>query len=458
MTVLDSDKNELAMKVATFRFGVIADFVTGGRLAYGDKARLLTEKVERVYEIPGSTKTRISRATIWVWVNTYRSGGCRIEALAPKVRRDQGNYPTLSTTVRMAIKGLKEENAYYTVPVIIKKLRLAKIIGADEVVNKASIYRFLRKEKLLRPSDPTDDRRRFEATHSNAIWQCDILHGPLAFFEALKSAKKAYLMAIIDDHSRLIVHAEFYPTETFETLKLALCEAVARRGIPQKFYVDNGACYRSEQLERILASLGTALSHSPPYRPQGRGKIERWFKNIRDSFLPLLPETPLAIADLNDRLSAFVDEYNNSVHSAIKETPYERYRRDLSCIRPAPAHLLDFFRRREYRRVKKDRTVQLNARIFEVAPGLIDRTVELFYHERSPDDVEVFHQGLSHGKAVALNPGINARGGRDFRTAKEAKPIKAKPKDLAKEPDGSPATKAGTLFDPVVAAKSGETI
>lgn len=170
---------ELAMKVATFRFGIISEFVTGVRLKYGEKERLLAEKAVRSYEIPGSVQTRISRSVMLTWIAAYRKGGLRIEALCPKEREDKGHFRTLATPVRMEIKRLKLENSYYTVPVILKKLRLAKVITADEAINKATIYRFIRKEcQDLRPDDG-EDRRRFEAEHSNDIWQCDVLHGPM---------------------------------------------------------------------------------------------------------------------------------------------------------------------------------------------------------------------------------------------------------------------------------------
>ena len=447
-----NEQNDLPMKVATFRFGVIADFVTGTRFAYGEKERLLTEKANRVYKIPGGDETRVSRASMLGWVTTYRKGGGRIEALCPKPRADRGTYPSLSATLRMAIRGLKEDNPFYTVPVVIKKLRQEKLIGPDEIVNKATIYRFIRQENLKKVSENAQDRRRFEAEHSNEIWQCDVLHGPMVFVDGAKAMKKAYLMAIIDDHSRLIVHASFYLSETFEILKEALRASVSRRGIPGKFYVDNGACYRSEQLERILASLGTQLTHSRAYRPQGRGKIERWFKNIRDSFLPMLPETALTLTDLNERLDAFVDEYNNREHGSTKETPYMRYRKDLSCVRPAPERLLDYFRRREYRRVKKDRTVQIHGCHFEVPAKLIDKTVELFFHDDAPNEIEVFHQSLTYGIALPVDTAVNARIGRDWGEGIKSPPTKTLPVAARTEAASPPAagTQGGKLFDGVV--------
>jgi putative transposase len=107
------DDNDLAMKIATFRFGVIADFVTGARLQYGEKERRLAEKTLRTYEIPGSLRTRITRASMLAWISAYRKGGFRIEALCPKKRADKGGFRSLDTAVRMEIKRLKQENACY---------------------------------------------------------------------------------------------------------------------------------------------------------------------------------------------------------------------------------------------------------------------------------------------------------------------------------------------------------
>jgi len=442
---------DLAMKIATFRFGVIADFVTGMRLEYGGKERRLAEKALATYEIPGSMRSRVTRASMLAWISAYRKGGFRIEALRPKAREDCGSFRSLDTPVRMEIKRLKQENNYYTVPVIIKKLRHNKVITPDDVVNRATIYRFIRKE--CKPTNPDEgvDRRRFEAEHSNDIWQCDFLHGPMMLVDGSSTLRKSYLLAIIDDHSRLIIFAKFYDTEGFSALKDGLREGVSRRGIPQKFYVDNGACYRADDLERICACLGTSLSHSRPYTPQGRGKIERWFKNIRDSFLPMLPATASMLDDLNERLDTFVHEYNNTKHSSIDAAPYERYRADLACIRPAPDRLMDYFRSHEYRRVKKDRTVQLNRSVYEVSAKLIDKTVDLLFHPDQLDDIEIKYQNISYGKAVPINLVANAQGGRDWGTKVHPKtePQRAPRQELV-EPE---APKGGKLFDAMISSQ-----
>ena len=418
---------DLALEIATFRFGVISEFVTGVRLEYGERERLLTQKTERTYTIPGSDRTAISRATIMSWITAYKAAGSRLDGLKPKRRSDAGQYRKLDQTLRTSIRELKQENPAYTLPTIVNKLKHQHVITSDDKLNLTTLYRFIRQEKLNESSSEPKDRRRFEAAYPNEIWQCDVMHGPLVREGADGTKRKAYLCAIMDDHSRLIVAASFYLNETFDSLKNCLREAIGRRGVPQKFYVDNGACYRSTNLEQILAGLGIALTHSRPYTPQGRGKIERWFRTVRDNFVPLYCEEGQLLADLNERLASWVDEYNSTIHSVTEATPYERFKANLSCVRPAPQDLLSHFRLSELRKVKKDRSILLGGRVYEAPVRLIDKSVELRFHPESPLDVEIFHEGLSYGPAAVLDSRLNSRLGRDFASDSGKKKIDGNP-------------------------------
>jgi len=436
---------DLAMAVATFRFGVIAEFVNGARLAYGERERLLREKTERTYEIPGSTKTTVSRTTIMLWAKLYKEGGRQLDALKPKRRSDRGTYKGLDQALRAAIKEIKAENPAYTLPTVINKLRHQHVIAPGDKLNKATIYRYIRQEKLSEGEAKPIDRRRFEAAYPNEIWQCDIMHGPLARASETEAKRKAYLCAILDDHSRLIVHAEFFLAETFQSLKECLRKAIARRGIPQRFYVDNGACYRSTNLEQILAGLGVQLTHSRPYTPQGRGKIERWFRTVREDFLANHGEDGQVLAALNERLTSWIEMYNERTHSSIAQAPSARFKANLACVRPAPPDLLRHFRLTESRRVKKDRSILLNGRLFEAPPKLIDRSVELRFHPEAPLEVEIFHDGLSYGMASILDARVNGRVGRDFG-ASTPLPRKTDTSPPAVAATAGSAVRGGQLF------------
>lgn len=408
----DDERN---LKIASFRFGLISEFVTGVRLGYGEKEKLLKEKTSRSYDIPFSSRNIVSRSSLEKWVVDYKRSGYRIEGLYPKVRSDKGASRALSSSLRLAIKELKKEQPDLMAPALITCLRHKKLIGQDEHINPSTLYRYLKSEELTKINEDAVDKRRFEAQHPNEIWQSDVMHGPYVRVDG--KSKKSYLIAIIDDHSRLIIHAEFYLAETRENFLDCLRQAIMKRGLPQKLYIDNGSCFKALRLEQVTAQLGIAISHSRPYTPQGRGKIERWFKYVRDSFVSIEKANPANAEKLDLLRSHFeewVDEYNSKVHGTTKQTPYDRYRAGLECVRPAPAGLLDYFRQIEFRRVKKDRTVRLMGCMFEAPVGLIDRQVELRFHPEDLSQVEVFFQGKSYGIAPVVNVHVNAKIGRNW--------------------------------------------
>lgn len=409
------DDNEQKLKIATFRFGIISEFVTGVKLAYGEKEKLLKQKIERSYDVPFSNRSIVSRSTIEKWVGDYKKSGYRLEGLYPQDRNDKGQNRALSSSLKLAIKELKKEQPNLKAPAMIILLKQKKLIAADENINLSTLYRYLKAEELTSINEGAVDKRHFEALHPNEIWQSDVLHGP--YVKVAGKAKKSYLIAIIDDHSRYIVHAEFYLAETRENFLAALKDGIIKRGLPQILYIDNGSCFRALHLEQVSAQLGIGIKHSRPYIPQGRGKIERWFKYVRDNFLSIYSQTSKSsekLETLNQEFSKWVETYNNRQHGTTKQSPYDRYQANLECIRPAPAYLLDYFRQIEFRRVKKDRTVKLLGVMYEVPMGLIDRQVELRFHPDKLLEVEIFFQNKSYGVAIKVDPHVNSIIGRNW--------------------------------------------
>ena len=440
------------LKVATFRFGIIADFVNGTKLDYGVKQRLLDNKIDNVYEIPFSNQQRVARSTILKWVNDYKREGFRLEGLYPKSRKDKGEIKSIPTHVKLAIKELKKDNPALTLPTIITTLKHRKLIAADEKISVSSLYRYWNKEELHSINTTAVDKRLFEASQPNEIWQSDVMYGPFVRTETGGKNKQSYLIAIIDDHSRLIIHAAFYLAETRENFLDCLRIAILKRGLPQTLYIDNGSCFRALHLEQVTAQLGVAIKHSRPYTPQGRGKIERWFRYVRESYIQVLRlKESTAVAPkldfLNQSFSDWVDEYNNRVHSSTKQTPLKRYQSGIDYVKPAPSDLLNYFRQIEYRRVKKDRTVRLMCGIFEVPVGLIDRQVELRFHPEDLSNIEIFFDGKSYGLASVVNPNINAKIGRNW------KPTKSSSETLREITKDTSPIKSGELFDASTLAK-----
>jgi putative transposase len=227
--------------------------------------------------------------------------------------------------------------------------------------------------------------------------------------------KKTYLFAFIDDMSRLVPHGEFFLNERIDCYINALTKALAKRGLPRKLYVDNGPAFSTQILRHACASLGIALVHSRPYQPEGRGKIERFFKSVRMQFLAAQPDG-LTLQDLNNRFKEWIDEYHLREHGSTREAPLARYAGHLHLTREAPKDLMDHFRKRVARKVDKDRTVSLDGRLYEAPVDMIGKTVMLLYHESDPSRVELLVNGASRGMLIPLNVHINAKIRRAYQT------------------------------------------
>lgn len=394
--------------VAVFRYGVIQDFVSGIKLDHGGREQLLREKCARKWLIPHSCKTSISRGTIQRWINIYESSGGQLESLYPEGRNDKGATRVLDNETCLMLTQLRKEMPDVTVSFIIKIMKQRGL--APNHLSQSTVYRFFHQQDLMRKSKSPEDCRKFEAEHPNDMWQSDVMHGP--HVEINGKQRKTYLIAFIDDHSRLIVYGRFYASENTRSFMHALEQAFLRRGLPRKLYVDNGSAFRSRHLMHTLASLSIALIHSRPYKPQGRGKIERFFKSVRSQFLPGFTGTTME--NIN---AAFEDwlshEYNDRKHSATGKKPLERFTDGIECIRSTPDNLKDNFRKIVRRRVNKDRTITLDKRLYQGPVELIGKQVELLFHEDEYDRVEVRYQQKSFGFINQVDLNVNYRVKRD---------------------------------------------
>ena len=196
------------------------------------------------------------------------------------------------------------------------------------------------------------------------------MHGPRV---SVKGAlRKTYWVSLIDDASRLIAHSAFCLGETALDIERVLKQALRRRGVPLKRVVDNGAAYRANTLQGICARRGIHLIFCRPYAPEGKGKLERGHRTLRDQFLGELDERRITdMDDLNARRWAWLEPiYHRPAHGGLGGlTPLARYPRDLPRLRGlgATAAGLDaLFHHRINRLVRKDGTVSSLGERFEV--------------------------------------------------------------------------------------------
>ena len=398
-----------AEKVSLFRYGLIAPLVLES-LPRGELTRRAEEIAARHYEIPGSRRTSISVDTLLDWALRYRTGG--FEALAPKLRQDRGQSRTITPQLADLIERLKRENPHRTGTTLLCELAL--VSGQNQPALSAStLYRFLKQRGLsARQLLAPPAHKKFEAQHSNHIWQSDMLYGP--YVQRPGGGKRqAFLHATLDDASRLIPHAQFYADQGLDTFLDCLRQAVAARGLPVRLYVDNAKVFRSPQLARIAASVGILIVHTPPYQPEGRGKIERFFRSVREQFLANLDlKQTLTLDDLNQRLWAWIDNaYHSTEHSALGTTPLLRWQRDIEHIRQLPpaTDLRRLFFHRLDRVVRRDSTFLLQGRFYAGPPDLASQTIEVRFDPLDPASVELYFQGQSQGTARLVDPVVNAQ-------------------------------------------------
>ncbi len=428
--------------VALFRYGIISNFVNlppGARGLYAQ----IKKKAELDYQIPGSRRTRVAEETIRSWLKKYRMGG--FDALLPKERNDKGKARRLPLEVADVLLAVKDENPELTVPLVIKTARKSGKIPDDIRLPESTIYKLLARNGLTKKKTSADkDHRRFSYQYAGDLWMSDVMHGP-----AIKTAggrkRKTYLIAFIDDATRVIPYAAFAYSENTASFMEVFRQAILRRGIPQRLFVDNGSAFRSHHLSLVCAKLGITLIHARAYHAAAKGKIERWFRTIRLQFLPMLSKKDMqSLETINRALWIYIEiEYHRTRHRILNETPLDCWANIGQRVRyPEPGvDLTDLFLFESKRKVQKDRTVSLNGMIYEIDAALVGETVTLRYNPAEQGKIiEVCHnnQFIQEAKLVDTYANCFVKRDRPSNTIKEVKQNKDKPREKASEPPKHP--------------------
>jgi transposase InsO family protein len=403
---MPDDKTE---KTALFRYGLIAPLVLE-TLPRGELTRRAQEVASRLYDIPNSTRRQVSVDTLLEWTLRYRRNG--LTALMPKPREDRGRMRAIPDATAALIERLKRESPHRTGTALLNHLALA---GDQAEISPSTLYRFLRARGLTERQlllDKATAHKKYEAEFANQIWQSDMLFGP--WVERAGGGKmQVFLQAALDDASRLIPHAQFYPNQGLDSFLDCLRQAIAARGLPTRLYMDNAKIYRSPQLSRIAASIGILIIHTPPYQPEGRGKIERFFRSVREQFLSNLdPKALLSLDQLNERLWHWLDTvYHRREHSALQTTPLLRWQRDIAQVRQLPpaTDMRRLFFHRVDRLVRRDSTFLLRHRFFEAPPYLAGKKIEVRFDPLDLTQLEIYCAGKPEGAARPVDAVVNGR-------------------------------------------------
>jgi putative transposase len=277
-------------------------------------------------------------------------------------------------------------------------------------IAQTTFYRFIREYQLLAPEND-DNRKRlaFSMKFANQLWQADTMFGP--YVDAGGLRKQAKLIAFLDDASRVLCHGEFFFDENTDTLVQAIRAAFYKRGIPEQLLVDNGSIYSSQEITLICARVGCILRHTAVRDAAAKGKIERFFRRVRDQFLIQKLELS-SLEILNRQFTHWVErDYNASAHDAIGMKPIDRFGIDLARVRfLAPSeHNDELFFAEAVRKVKKDNTFSFSGRRYETPADLRDKEIQLRYDRHRTDAVAVviYHKGQRIGAARLLDAVAN---------------------------------------------------
>ena len=381
-------------QIALFRFGVIGSLISG-ELAHGELKPRIRELSSRRYTIPFSHKTTIGFGTIEEWLHNYRKKG--MHGLMPAVRADKGTVRTIRPELKEAIITLKKEEPRRSVRSILNHLVKTNQMKPDEI-SKTTTYRILGLSLPKQaPSITGNEQKRFVHQHPNQCWQGDVMHGPYLKDGKYGKKRKTYLIAFIDDASRLIVGSQFFFAETTANIKTVLRDAVLTYGVPAKLYLDNGRNFRADDIRIACAKMSTALIHTTPYYPQGKGKIERWFKTVRTAFLPWLKAVE-TLNELNLCFDAWLQEnYNRAPHSALENaTPLDTFLRGIEGrMRRLPDHIDDaeLFCRKETRIVAPNGTFRINNMLYDAEEQLIGKKITVLFDPDNPTHIVKVYDG-----------------------------------------------------------------
>lgn len=405
-----SDWERHADDLALARYSVISPLVCR-QVSHCERIRLRAEILAAVHLFPDGKTRRVSRRCLNRWCHWYLHGHTTddgetvtesgIEALRPLPREDKGTARVLDDNiVDLAVQLRREEPSRNTSTLIelIKTAATTQGKPAPQIVEATLAYH-LRRRKATKADLKKENRAypRYEQPRRNATWQGDWTQGfPIVDPSSPSKPRMCHLHAFLDDHTRYIVHAEFYFRQNLPCLEDCFRKGIVHGGVPEKVYWDNGAVYHSRQIQMIAARLGTQVIFSTPYAPEGKGKIERWFRTVKEAFYPEARRAGIeSLSALNEFFWGWLEaSYQTKVHSETDTSPAARWAAGASGVRyPEPAQLVDLFLWEQQRQVDKSGCIQVAGNLYPVAEHLVGRTVSIRFDPFDISRVRLYESG-----------------------------------------------------------------
>ena len=371
--------------IALMKYSAIAPVISGLPAQYKSFSEYFREVSERGILHPDGGLRHYATSTIAKWYELYVKDG--FDALKPSGRSDEGKTRKLDRAVQEQIIYLKEHYPRMSAAAIYKQLQHDGSIRRGEL-SESTVLRFINRLCMEKKLTDHQDMRRYERPHINEVWCGDSSAGP--YLKTPDGKKhRVYVIALIDDASRMVVGIDVFFNDTFVNLMSVLKSAVSKYGVPKVLNFDNGSAYKNRQMELLAARIGSILNYCRPYTPTAKAKIERWFRTMKDQWMASLDMRDFHSLDsLRGSLLSFVRSYNLAPHSSLKgRSPQDRFFSEPDIIRRLETRQIrECFLLELERRVSADSVIAIDGVEYEVDYRFAKQRITLRY---SPDMKEI---------------------------------------------------------------------
>ena len=387
MSINSSERSPSPEQWAHLRFCIIGPLLAAPP-GPGQLQAELAKLAEKSWRHPGTGKSvQFGVSTLERWYYAARNEKSDpVGVLRRKRRTDRGEHPAVPQALREPLLRQYQEHPTWSYQLHAQNLSVhAQQNGLPPTPSYPTLRRYMKVHGLLRqrrrpsaalredPSAklPRREVRRYEVESVSALWHLDFHHGSRKILTAKGEWVRPLLLAILDDHSRLVCHIQWYLTETAEDLVHGLCQALLKRGLPRALMTDNGSAMMAKETTEGLLRLGILHQPTLPYSPHQNGKQEVLWAQVEGRLLAMLEsQVDLTLAQLNLATQAWAEmEYHRTIHSETSQTPLDRFLKSPSSARPAPSpeELRLSFTTATTRSLRKsDGTLSLEGRRFEV--------------------------------------------------------------------------------------------
>lgn len=350
--------------------------------------------------------------TIQTWYSRYQQHG--VTVMQPKPRSDKGKRRkvVVEDVLEAISKAQPKVQGKTPTRALLYRLCIEAGLLTRSQIAPNTFSRLVNQFEMLKPDRDSTNKHRlaFAKAHANEMWQADTLCGPFVKINGVPVQTR--LIAFLDDASRVCCHGQFFPAENVDTLIESFRAAFYKRGVPHALYVDNGSIYSSKEILQICARVGCLLHHTPVRDGAAKGKIERFFRTVRDQFLARDLDLS-SLEALNRQFTQWVEEqYNAQVHSVVGMSPLDRYALDRKWVRFLPPNEAndELFFVEEERHVRADNTFAFKSLRWEAPRHLPDRTIHIRFQRSQPiSRVVVYYKGERMGQARLLDAVANDR-------------------------------------------------